>query len=205
MCANFVCLFHSEDEFQAFFIREFGSAYLGDWIYAKITKIAGEFIQPEIDLLDISPLQPIQMLRAFEFKVLKSPIMGNNYNRIYAGIGQAFSYFKYGIDQSYLVIGISDNVPLTQVHILHRIIAGAGKVINQLSLNRFQIKMYREFHNEITEFPPVSPSGRFVRNSIPRGFLEDVELTRDNLCALHFPKRKGNNFFRKHNLNQYVS
>ena len=198
-------MFHNEDEFQAFFIRDFGSAYLGDWIYAKITKIAGEFIQPEIDLLDISPLQPIQTLRAFEFKVLKSPIIGNNYNRIYAGIGQAFSYFKYGVDQSFLIIGISDNIQSTQMRALHKIIAAAGDVISQLSLNRFQIKMYREFHNEIAEFPPLSPSGRFVRSSIPRGFLEDVELARDNLCALHFPKRKGNNFFRKHDLNQYVS
>jgi len=38
-------MFRNEDEFQAFFIRDFGSVYLGDWVYAKITKIAGEFIQ----------------------------------------------------------------------------------------------------------------------------------------------------------------
>lgn len=37
--------------------------------------------------------------------------MGNNYSRIYAGIGQAISYFKYGVDQSYLIIGLSDNIP----------------------------------------------------------------------------------------------
>lgn len=149
-------------------------------------------------------MQPHQTLHAFEFKVLNSKIKGNNYSHIYAGIGQALSYFKYGVDQSYLVIGISDNIPLAQVDTLHRIIGGAGRVINQLSLNRFQIKMYREFYNELTDFPPLSPSGNFVRSDIPRGFLDDIELARDNLCALHFPRRKSDNFFKKYKLNQYL-
>jgi hypothetical protein len=63
-------MFQSEDEFQAFFISHFGVTYLGQWIYAKITRIAGEFIQPEIDLLDITPILPNQTLKAFEFKFL---------------------------------------------------------------------------------------------------------------------------------------
>jgi hypothetical protein len=94
---------------------------------------------------------------------------------------------------------------LKQGNTLHKIIANAGEGIDQLSLSRFQIKMYREFHNELTDFPPIAPSGKYVRNNIPRGFLDDVELSRDNLCKLHFPKRKGNNFFRKYKLNQYVT
>lgn len=61
-------MFKNEDDFQAFFIKHFGSVYFGDWIYAKITKIAVEFIHPGIDLLDISPIQPIQELQTFEFK-----------------------------------------------------------------------------------------------------------------------------------------
>lgn len=36
--------------------------------------------------------------------------MENNYNRICASIGQALSYFKYGVDRSYLIIGISNNI-----------------------------------------------------------------------------------------------
>jgi len=193
---------HKEDDFQAFFIRDFGSIYLGNWIYAKITKIAGEFIQPEIDLLDISGMMPHQTLHAFEFKVLNSQIMANNYSHIYAGIGQALSYFKYGVDQSYLVIGIFENV--TQADTLHRIIAKLGEVISKLSLNCFQIKMYREDYNELTDFPSLPPSGNFERSEIPKGFPDYVGLARDNLCALNFTRRKGNNFFKRHQLSQPV-
>jgi len=65
-------MFQNENDFQAFFMRHFGGSHLGDWLYAKITKIAGEFIQPEIDLLDITPVAPGQIISAFEFKVLNS-------------------------------------------------------------------------------------------------------------------------------------
>jgi hypothetical protein len=87
-------MLHNEDEFQAYFIREFGQTYLGNWLYAKITKIAGQYIQPEIDLLDVEPFVPNPTIHAFEFKVLNSRNMGNNCNHIYAGLGQAMSYFK---------------------------------------------------------------------------------------------------------------
>lgn len=51
-------MFHNEDEFQAFFIEHFGRTYLGNWLYAKITSIGGEFIQPEIDLWTLVQLHP---------------------------------------------------------------------------------------------------------------------------------------------------
>jgi hypothetical protein len=199
-----IVMFESEDEFQAFFIRNFGLAYLGNWLYATITKIAGEFIQPEIDLLDITPIEPVQVISAFEFKVLKSEKIGSNYRSIYAGIGQALSYFRYGVDLSYFVIGISDNIPPENARELRGNIRLIGDFVNRPGINRFQIKMYDEFLNELWEIPDLHPTGRFERGGIPRGFLEPIELARDNILALNFPKRKSNNFFRRHKLDQYL-
>ena len=198
-------MFQNEDKFQAFFIRNFGRSYLGDWVYAKITKIGGEFIKPEIDLLDITPFAPGQIINAFEFKVLNSDKMGNNYSRIYSGIGQAMSYFKYGVDRSYLVIGISENIPPEISPNLRGNIRLIGDFVRQLHVDRFQIKMYDEFLNEIWDIPYLSPSGRYQRTGIPRDFVQPIELARDNILARNFTKRKGNNFFRRYELDQYVS
>ena len=198
-------MFHNEDEFQAFFIEHFASSYLGNNLYAKTTRIAGEFIQPEIDLLDITPLRPGQIVSAYEFKVLNCSRMGDNYSRIYAGIGQAVSYFKYGVDQSYLVIGISDDVSTANSFRLRGNIRLLGNFVSQLHIDRFQVVMYDESLNEIWDIPYLSPSGRFERDGIPRDFVEPIELARDNILAGNFTKRKGNNFFRRYELDQYVT
>lgn len=197
-------VFANEDAFQAFFIRNF-PCYFGNWLYAKVTKIAGEFIQPEIDLLDIDPLVHIgRTIQAFEFKVLNSALMGNNYSRVYSGIGQAISYFKYGVDQSYTVIGISNNIPPDDSRNMRGNIRLIGRFVEQLHVDRFQILMYDELQNEVWAIPDIPPAGRFTRNATLTNDVDPIGLMRDNLFALNFPKRKGNNFFRSHNLDQYI-
>lgn len=198
-------MFENEDIFQAFFIRNFGGSYLGDWLFAKITKIAVEFIQPEIDLLDIFPISPERTVSAYEFKVLNSNKMGNNYSRIYSGIGQAMSYFNYGVDRSYLVIGISNNISPESSASVRGNIRLIGEFVSRLHVDRFQIIMYDEFLNDVWDIPPISPSGRFHGSSTRTGHNQPLELARENILAGNFTKRKGNNFFRRHNLDQYVS
>jgi len=198
-------VFQNEDDFQAFFIEHFGKAYLGSWLYAKITKIGGELIQPEIDLLDISPFMPGQTITALEFKLLNSRVMKNNYGRIYNGFGQALSYFRYGIDRSYLVIGISDNISSDDSHFLRDVIRQIGDPVSHFIINRFRTIFYDEFLNEVWHVPFTTPIGRFERRTFSREYLEPIELFRDNIIALNFPKRRGNNFFRRHGLEQYVT
>lgn len=197
-------VFADEDDFEAFFIRNF-PCYFGDWLYAKITKIAGNFIQPEIDLLDIDPLvHPGQTIKAFEFKVLKSRFLGNNYSSIYSGIGQAISYFKYGVDQSYTVIGISNNIPPSDSTDMRGNIRLIGRFVEQLNVDRFQILLYDERQNAVWTIPDVPPAGRFARGAAIAPQMDHVGLTRTNIFALNFTRQKGNNFFRRYNLNQYI-
>lgn len=189
-----------EDDFQAFFIRDFGDACFEGLLYAKITKIAGEPIQPEIDLLDIMGMEPTPNLRAFEFKILHGKNESNNYKGVYAGLGQALSYFKYGIDQSFLIIGISADVPQLQTEKVKAIIANVGETFSQITENRFQIRMYREEIDEVTDFPAIPPSGKYTSREYPKGFHDYIELSRNNLLALHFPMTKSKNFFKKHQI-----
>jgi len=196
-------MFENEDHFQTFFIRNFGRSFLedGDLVSAKISKIGGEFIRPEIDLLGITPVIPGQIISAFEFKVLNLGRAGGNYNRIYAGIGQAISYFKYGVDRSYLIVGLSDNIEGADRSVLRRMIVAFANIVGQLHVDRFQVRMYDELHNEVWDIPFLSPAGRFeIGTRLHRSFLGRVELARNNLLAGNFSKTKGNNFFRKFGL-----
>lgn len=205
-------MFRNEDEFQAFFIRHLEHlgktrTFLGNWIFAKISQIAGKFIQPEIDLLGFSPTSstsPNLLIRAFEFKILNSRRIGNNYNRLYAGIGQALSYFKYGIDQSYLVVGIPANIQGRNV--LEKMITAFGGVVRQLHIDSFGVITYDEFTDAVTYPPQLSiGKGKFVRKDAPAGdFRDQVELARENLCASNFSKERGRNFFKKFGLDRYM-
>lgn len=79
------------------------------FFFPKIRRIAGNRISPEIDLLRISDLVGEKTLIGYEFKLLKSETNDENRRHIYKGIGQALMYFQYGIDFSYLLLGISKN------------------------------------------------------------------------------------------------
>ena len=103
-----------EDTFQKYMMRHYIlPKYLrraGFKWFPKVKKIAGRQLLSEIDLIVID--QNNQKVIGYEFKLLHDvKTQSNNYKSIYSGFGQALLYFYFGVDQSYLCIGISKKLP----------------------------------------------------------------------------------------------
>lgn len=74
-------------------------------LYPKVTTIVRTGLAPDLDLLRIiRPYQKAPSLVGYECKLLnrKRNVLGP----IYAGLGQVLCYFRYGVDQAWLVIGV---------------------------------------------------------------------------------------------------
>ena len=98
-----------EDSFQAHIMKSHG--WFAGYAHAhfpKVTKIAGEQISPEIDLVNIDFSN--KKITGYEFKLLKYQTSDANYKRVHEGIGQTILYFQHGIDRCYLVLGIHSNL-----------------------------------------------------------------------------------------------
>ena len=97
----------NEDEFQAYLMKSYPNIFTPD-SFPKVYQIAGRTISPEIDLLVIDSRNDI--IAGYEFKFLSYKTSDANYKRIREGIGQALLYFQFGVDRSYLVLGVSKKV-----------------------------------------------------------------------------------------------
>ena len=95
-----------EDDLQFHLMKTFG---LGE--FAKVNRISTIEISPDIDLLDVNESQ--KLVTGYEFKLLKYRKNWKkvDLNPVYQGIGQALSYLNFGVDKSYLVLGLSREIP----------------------------------------------------------------------------------------------
>ena len=85
--------------------------------FPKVSVIGrGKKIHPDIDILQIKDIdQQTKRLIGFEVKVVKSAEgkkqkRGWNWEEIYKGIGQAFLYLQFGLDQCGLILGFHECV-----------------------------------------------------------------------------------------------
>ena len=150
--------------------------------FPKITRIAGNIISPEIDLLYIRELNGKKTLTAYEFKLLKSKKNGTNYRHIYEGIGQAIMYFQYGIDFSYLLLGISNNA-LDSEPFIARMIHDATFIMKN-GLRSFGIKIWRQRNPKNAEVY-LKPETNF-----PLFSSKEYTLCRNNLLSSNFKYSK---------------
>lgn len=197
-------MWESEDDFIASFITEFRDIYFGFHIWPKITSIGGVETRPELDLVDIDPLD--RKIIGWEFKLLR--LNARNYSAFYSGIGQALCYFRYGLDQVYLVIGLSEDISYEEynenwVGMINTI----GHIFTYtINNNRFKIITYSRAGNiiDIKLFPPYAITGRYTRPKfqIP-GYIDYAELSRENLFAGMYNQEKGRNFLERYHLEGY--
>jgi len=78
--------------------------------FAKVKCISTIEISPDIDLLEVNESQ--KLVTGYEFKLLK---YRKNWKKVdfypmYQGIGQALSYFQFGVDKSYLLLGLHKGI-----------------------------------------------------------------------------------------------
>ena len=83
-------------------------------VYPKVSAIGGKKIVPDIDILQIQKISQNQYrLIGYEIKLMKynKGSKGLSWYSFYSGIGQALLYLRYGIHQTFLVLGFHENVP----------------------------------------------------------------------------------------------
>ena len=173
----------NEDDFQAYLTKNYPNIFTPD-SFPKVYQIAGKTISPEIDLLVIDSRNDI--VTGYEFKFLSYKTSDANYKRIREGIGQALLYYQFGVDRSYLVLGVSNKVPLAQrLKIANRIDEFA--ILRQLLENVYKFDCFGLLvwmQGETIEkdtFRVYHPKGKFTIN-----YYKEYELNRECLLDMRF-------------------
>ena len=142
----------SEDELLAYLMKRYN---LGK--FAKVNRISTYEISPDIDLLDVNEYRQIATERGivtgYEFKLLKyrKDWKRVNFYPMYKGIGQALSYFRYGVDKSILVLGMSSDIPRESVS---STMSEIESVIESFStLRAFDTRIRKYFDDSFKETP----------------------------------------------------
>lgn len=115
--------------------------------FAKVNRISTIDISPDIDLLDVNVSQKI--VTGYEFKLLRYRKSWKrvDFASMYKGIGQALSYFQFGVDKSYLILGVSKEIPTRLVSSTIRKIEETIAIFNILKV--FINEKIEEFAEEI--------------------------------------------------------
>jgi hypothetical protein len=95
----------NEDDFQAHVMKKHKLIFSPKSVlFPKVDMIRGRKISPEIDVLERN--LESKTLAGYEFKFLNNKRKDTNYKSVRAGLAQAIEYFQYGIDKSYIVLGV---------------------------------------------------------------------------------------------------
>jgi len=117
--------------------------------FGKVYRISTFNISPDIDLLNINKQE--NTVTGYEFKMIKyhRGWKRPNIKPLFTGIGQALSYFQFGIDQSYVVFGLSPEIP-------EKIIPQLINRIDELAtvFNRFR-RLAESFKSQVFPFKPL--------------------------------------------------
>ena len=163
-------------------------------LYPKVTKIAGKIISPEIDLLGVDKNNNI--INGFEFKLLRYKTRDANLRLLYQGIGQAMLYLNYGIDFSYLVLGMPRNAEPDDLYPKIKMIdALIAFLASYNKFNRLQVWTY-----DGNNFDHPKPK-KIETTWLGIGLSYYINaLSRKNLLAGNFTWTKGKNFMKKYRI-----
>lgn len=175
----------NEDDFQAYLIKNYPNLFTPD-LFPKVYRIAGRTISPEIDLLVIDRND---VVTGYEFKFLNYKTNNANYKRIREGLGQALLYYQFGVDKSYLVLGVSKKVPEINSLVI------ANKIDELVNLRQLLEDVYkfdclglivwREGENrEKDVFRVFHPKGKF-----PVHYFKEYQLSKECLLGSKFKFR----------------
>jgi len=125
--------------------------------YAMVSGISTLKISPDIDLLQVNEQKQIGLEQGvvigYEVKLLK---YRKNWKRVdfssfYKGIGQAISYFQFGVDKSILVLGMSNGIPAESVS---SALSKIESIIESFStLRTLDTRIRKYFHDAHKETP----------------------------------------------------
>jgi len=118
-------------------------------LFPHVTSIAGNKIAPDIDILQRIPSHKLAV--GYEVKWLHHFKKGTSWYLFYRGIGQALSYFRYGVDKSILVLGMSNDVPRESIS---STMSEIESIIESFStLRAFDARIRKYFDNFFKETP----------------------------------------------------
>ena len=98
--------------------------------FGKVYRISTFNISPDIDLLDIQKQN--NTVIGYEFKIIKyhKGWKRPNITPLFTAIGQALSYFQFGVDQSNVMLGLSSDIPKEMILELDQKISELVTILN---------------------------------------------------------------------------
>lgn len=189
-----------EEDFQAHLMKKHESE-LGNRhnLYPKVNRIGGKGISPDIDLLYID--YGSKVLTGYEFKFLGYEKNESNYKLIREGLGEAISYFQFGIDKSYLVLGLpirANDLVRAQAN---KTVGMISELKHRLDINCLGIMLWCENSNKTYYLKPhLRPTGSFpLQAPIPQSLFNiGRKLNRDCIFDRRFLYRR--RFLKKYGL-----
>lgn len=122
--------------------------------FSKINRISTIKISPDIDFLQIDKIRKKAV--GYEFKLIKynKGWKRANLTPMYTGLGEALHYFHFGVDKSYLVLGLSNTIPSNALDIALEKVVELLSTLNTfraLGLKCFGVYIWNERNNSFKQ------------------------------------------------------
>jgi len=163
--------------------------------FPQVSAIGKDLIVPDIDILQVKGKQESKILIGLEVKIAKlrkkkDKIIGFDWKQIYKGIGEAFFYFQYGVDQCGLILGFHENLRDVDIRWLCKYLEYNKPLFHKVLGSYFNLGIFRYEKGGIYEITKASTNFSYqsiYSNSIyGKELKKRIERFRNNLLMENF-------------------
>lgn len=163
--------------------------------FSKVYQVSTIKLSPDIDFLRIPTIAyvtgrttkpaTIKSTIGYEFKLIKYRKNWKKPNLIpmYTGLSQALHYFKFGVDQSHLILGLSNNIPSDALEMPLNKVNDLVQIFTSLGVHCFGVHVWNERTNvfkellHATKIFPMTEENRHLKQCLLRNeFKYDTEF-----------------------------
>lgn len=194
----------NEEDFQAHLMKEYESKFgMYGSLYPKVNRISGKDISPDIDLLYID--YSSKALTGYEFKFLRYKKNEPNYRRIREELGEAISYFQFGVDRSYLVLGLQIGTSDLVEAQANKTVDMISELKNRLKMNCLGIMLWCQNSSKKYHLKPyrhVQPTKDFPQEPSTPQALFDISRKLNRSCIFDKRFHYSHKFLQKYGLHE---
>lgn len=164
--------------------------------FPRVTVVGRTKIHPDIDILQIKKKNSgTRRLIGFEVKIVKFGKEKNqkkqwNWEEIYKGIGQAFLYLQFGLDQCGLILGFHENVPDKKIDSFYEEFKNKSSLLTKILGGYFNFGIFRWKEGGIDEIVKAQESDFYYSGHEDKlygeGIEEKIKNFRNNLLNKEF-------------------
>ncbi len=167
--------------------------------FPKVSVIGRTPVTPDIDWLQVRKTNGSEKLIGFETKVVamreeKGKVVGLDWQKIYAAIGEALLCLRHGLDQCGLILGFHENVPDEQIRSLTESLKSQASLLTQALGPHFTLGFFPSEGGGIHEITNAKSDFIYYGYSDPlygKKIEDRIKNFRNNLFAREFMWNKG--------------